>query len=227
MPYNNDRLSARFITMRNVQTAATTGSATRSHLGTDKATSSNACIKATFSAAWRPLPKTLSGTRPRRTTTKTSVSNKPKEAKMIAQILKTRAPLLYQSQQILSYQHCHKRIDGKQINAPLTLGDAVEDKDYQNDQPREQLYRRLVAESTPALLQPQQQGIPFRQATHVFHFKPNKETTRTNVQGIHPQIKVRKLYHIGFHGTRRTFLPINRPVFSSRTKSRNGCPPCL
>ena len=42
--------------------------------------------------AWRPLPKTLSGTRPRRTTTKTSVSNKPKEAKMIAQILKTRAP---------------------------------------------------------------------------------------------------------------------------------------
>ena len=77
-------------------------------------------------------------------------------------------PLLYQSQQILSYQHCHKRIDGKQINAPLTLGDAVEDKDYQNDQPREQLYRRLVAESSPALLQPQQQGIPFRQAMHVF-----------------------------------------------------------
>lgn len=198
MPYNNDRLSARFITMRNVQTAATTGSATRSHLGTDKATSSNACIKATFSAAWRPLPKTLSGTRPRRTTTKTSVSNKPKEAKMIAQILKTPCPLLYQSQQILSYQHCHKRIDGKQINAPLTLGDAVEDKDYQNDQPREQLYRRLVAESSPALLQPQQQGLPFRQTMHVFHFKPNKEITRTNVQGIHPQIKVRKLYHIGF-----------------------------
>ena len=79
---------------------------------------------------------------------------------MIAQILENSCPLLYQSQQILSYQHCHKRIDGKQINAPLTLGDAVEDKDYQNDQPREQLYRRLVAESSPALLQPQQQGLP-------------------------------------------------------------------
>lgn len=196
MPYNNDRLSARFITMRNVQTAATTGSATRSHLGTDKATSSNACIKATFSAAWRPLPK-----RCREPGRDELRQNKRKQqaqrSKDDCTNPETRAPL-YQSQQILSYQHCHKRIDGKQINAPLTLGDAVEDKDYQNDQPREQLYRRLVAESTPALLQPQQQGIPFRQATHVFHFKPNKETTRTNVQGIHPQIKVRKLYHTGF-----------------------------
>ena len=48
-----------------------------------------------------------------------------------------------QSPTSVSYTHL---IDGKQINAPLTLGDAVEDKDYQNDQPREQLYRRLVAE---------------------------------------------------------------------------------
>ena len=30
-----------------------------------------------------------------------------------------------------------------------------------------------------------------------FHFSPNSEISKTNVQGVHPHIMVRKLYHKG------------------------------
>ena len=40
--------------------------------------------------------------------------------------------------------------------------------------------------------------VPSGNTRMFFHFSPKRESSNTKVQGIQPQITVRKLYHIGF-----------------------------
>ncbi len=109
---------------------------------------------------------------------------------MIAQILKTRAPFCTNANRYSAISTAINGYDGKQINAPLTLGDAVEDKDYQNDQPREQLYPELVAGKQSSLLHRNSRVSPSGRQRMFFHFKPNKEITRPTSRES-SQIKVR------------------------------------
>ena len=135
MPYNNDRLSARFITMRNVQTAAKTacgyyGKRYQEPLGNRQSHILQRMHKGYILSGMASASKNAVGNQAETNYDKNKRKQQAQRSKDDCTNPENSCPLLYQSQQILSYQHCHKRIDGKQINAPLTLGDAVEDKDY-------------------------------------------------------------------------------------------------
>ncbi len=68
------------------------GKKTISHFENESGTVCKAFINAMFSAACRPVPQMLSGTKPKRTVKKVTVSNTANAAKIHAEILNTFAP---------------------------------------------------------------------------------------------------------------------------------------